>query len=708
MSNQMDKFVISIEGDNQKLALAATQSVGQLNRVNKAANDANGGVGKLAQGVRNASTNVAAFQGPLGGISGRLSSLATLLGSVNPLMVGLGLAVTGTTVFISSAVREFDQLNIRTKRTEAQLKATGNVSGFTANQLDRMAQSVALSTLASVEGIKDAQGVLLKFKSVSGDVFEDVINRSQDFAAVMGGDAKSAVTRLGEVLEKPSAGIKKLERHFGDVSKAQVDFMRDLEDSGRLVDSQRYALDLLSESIGGVGASEADGTVAGALDTLGQRWQRNMEIVGEKPAHFAAKFFNGIADGINRINEALVTTEQERYNELLAERLELQESVASIVGDGDVDDLSRRDRAAVARKNAQIKSINEEMAVIQEARHKEQLAEKEAADAAEDYKKKKADEALAAKAAREEKELVKTQNKYARDLAAMDLQFAAEDEKLNIQLDQRLAKIDAWQLSEQEVKARGFETMAELQAEYRQMAYEAFDADLMAIEEREAESQRKRTKETEDEAKKRVDAEKRNRQLAYSALQSSAGQFTSLLESTGKKNSGIYKAAFAAQKAAAIPGMITATEEGAAKALALGPVAGPIASGAIKALGYASVGIVAGQTIAGAYENGGIIPGNSYSGDNLMAMVNSREMVLNVGQQKQLFDIANGKGGNSSGGAGVVVNVIEDSSRAGTQTRDYDDRGQEIISVFVANIREGGEAAEVIEQTWSGMERVGT
>ena len=44
------------------------------------------------------------------------------------------------------------------------------------------------------------------------------------------------------------------------------------------------------------------------------------------------------------------------------------------------------------------------------------------------------------------------------------------------------------------------------------------------------------------------------------------------------------------------------------------------------------------------YAEGGIVPGTSYSGDRIQARVNSGEMVLTQAQQKQLFEIANGRG----------------------------------------------------------------
>lgn len=79
---------------------------------------------------------------------------------------------------------------------------------------------------------------------------------------------------------------------------------------------------------------------------------------------------------------------------------------------------------------------------------------------------------------------------------------------------------------------------------------------------------------------------------------------TDFLRQSGQEQSAMYRTLLAVQKLAAIPSMIIATEEAATKALTLGPIAGPIASAAVKTLGYASVGIVAGQAIAGQAHDG--------------------------------------------------------------------------------------------------------
>ena len=57
------------------------------------------------------------------------------------------------------------------------------------------------------------------------------------------------------------------------------------------------------------------------------------------------------------------------------------------------------------------------------------------------------------------------------------------------------------------------------------------------------------------------------------------------------------------------------------------------------------------------FQDGGIVPGNSFSGDNVSANVNSGEVILNQQQQAEtLFAIANG-GGSQDGGREIVVNT---------------------------------------------------
>lgn len=93
--------------------------------------------------------------------------------------------------------------------------------------------------------------------------------------------------------------------------------------------------------------------------------------------------------------------------------------------------------------------------------------------------------------------------------------------------------------------------------------------------------------------------------------------------------------------------------QGVAKALAEGgPYAGPILAALIGASGAIQIAtIVANKPKNPSFATGGIVPGSSYSGDRVQANVNSGEMILNAQQQRNLWDMANSRGG------GAVVNM---------------------------------------------------
>lgn len=70
---------------------------------------------------------------------------------------------------------------------------------------------------------------------------------------------------------------------------------------------------------------------------------------------------------------------------------------------------------------------------------------------------------------------------------------------------------------------------------------------------------------------------------------------------------------------------------------------------------------------ADGFATGGVVPGNSFSGDNVLARVNSGEMILNRAQQARLFDIADGNA-EPVGGSGAVINQTINVQNSGDLT----------------------------------------
>lgn len=186
----------------------------------------------------------------------------------------------------------------------------------------------------------------------------------------------------------------------------------------------------------------------------------------------------------------------------------------------------------------------------------------------------------------------------------------------------------------------------------------------------------------------------------YGSLLSQAstvwGSMTEMVKSSAGEQSSAYKAMFLMQQAIAIGQAIISTELAATKALELGPVLGIPASTLVRGMGYASVGLIAAQTIAG-FSSGGYT-GNMGRGD-VAGVVHGQEYVLNAAATKRVgVDTLNAinSGGSlertvSSSGQPVTIQVyVTDSgvNTNGANTQDQKQLGQLIGNAVRAVIRQ--------------------
>ena len=111
---------------------------------------------------------------------------------------------------------------------------------------------------------------------------------------------------------------------------------------------------------------------------------------------------------------------------------------------------------------------------------------------------------------------------------------------------------------------------------------------------------------------------------------------------------------------AAIPMItsLTTTLTAKAAAEAAGSAAAVPVVGWINAVA-AITAIMSAMAAVPKFADGGIIGGNSFIGDNMIARVNSGEMILNNRQQRNLFNLLDGKGGTSVNAGGEVKLRIE-------------------------------------------------
>lgn len=97
--------------------------------------------------------------------------------------------------------------------------------------------------------------------------------------------------------------------------------------------------------------------------------------------------------------------------------------------------------------------------------------------------------------------------------------------------------------------------------------------------------------------------------------------------------------------------------QGVSMAIAQGGVAGLITGALVGAAGAVQIAsIIASKPTPPSFSTGGIIGGTSTHGDNIAANLNSREMVMNMNQQKALWDFINGGSKGAGGGTNIVIN----------------------------------------------------
>lgn len=176
---------------------------------------------------------------------------------------------------------------------------------------------------------------------------------------------------------------------------------------------------------------------------------------------------------------------------------------------------------------------------------------------------------------------------------------------------------------------------------------------------------------------------------------SAFGQMSELLEGYGEENEKASKAAkafalmqLATDQAISISqtarAMVEAVQGATQAAASTGPLAPVMLAVYIAEMVGLVLGAVAGQVasikqakgiLSGEkFESGGIVGGTSFSGDKVVAHVNSGEMILNREQQTRLFDMANYGGGfDYSGLAQALTQAVASLPSPTLQYQEFKD-----------------------------------
>ena len=267
MASNLATIRVELIANAQKFKSNIEKASGSLKKVDKATKKTTKGSKGLSNAFRDTAGSIAAVQGPLGPVAGRISAIGAIVGRVNPAMLVLTAGFVGFGLAVTKTIKSIAAFEIQQGKLNALLKATGGAAGLVGRDIEIMAVAIGKGTLASVQGARDAAGVLLTFKSITGETFKDTLALTQDLAAVGFGTMSTAALQLGKALEEPEIGLSALRRVGVSFTKQQKDQIKVLSMTGRQMEAQTLIIKALKEQVGGAGAGAAGG-LAGAYDTL--------------------------------------------------------------------------------------------------------------------------------------------------------------------------------------------------------------------------------------------------------------------------------------------------------------------------------------------------------------------------------------------------------------------------------------------------------
>jgi len=555
-----------------------------------------GNVVWLNKSFKGAAQGIAAIDGPLGGVSSRISAVNSLVSSGALVWAGLGAAIAGSAFAVFKSIGAFSEYEQQQLKIQALLKATGGGVGLTVTQLDEQARALAYATLASVSGIKEAQGVLLTFKTVQGGVFTDAIKLSQDMAAVMGGTAKSAALQLGKALEDPTTGLNSLKRAGVSFTDAEKDKIKELQKSGDLLQAQTIILAKLRGQIDGAGSAEAGG-VAGAVDTLSQSWSELLIQFSQTNdlGGGAKSFLDGMSARLQNLTHIIDPGNEAQFNKLAIERVEIE---------GRLSEIKKKDlglmgflsghHVEIVRLEEREAQILEQMSVLRDANiakvKEEQAAQQNAAQVAKD----------AAEQLRIDEQIKKEEIQTKQDELAViraEGQARLKAEQVALELERHELSL----LTEEERLAASYQRRDEI----IKNAYLKRDQDALRRQELLDKSKKKYTDDKDKlEAKRKNQEYKLDKNHWASKLQGTSGFFGSMQTISTNGSKGLFKvqkAAALANAAVSLPAAVIESYENGG-----GYPWGLIPAGLMLATGLANISQIKSTSFGGGGSGGGV------------------------------------------------------------------------------------------------------
>lgn len=177
--------------------------------------------------------------------------------------------------FLKDQVTDVIKLTSEFEQTQAQtvqvLKSTHDVSGMTAEALDKLAEKYGKTTMFSADTVKGGENLLLTFTNIGKKVFPDATQAILDVSQAMGQDLKESAIQVGKALGDPTTGMMALQRIGVTFSASEKEQIKTMMAHNDIIGAQKVILHELATEFGG-SATAAGQTFGGQMAILGHQF----------------------------------------------------------------------------------------------------------------------------------------------------------------------------------------------------------------------------------------------------------------------------------------------------------------------------------------------------------------------------------------------------------------------------------------------------
>jgi len=223
---------------------------------------------------------------PPKGFINRINQASTAIAGLSLKDIGIAYAARSLIRFGKESTNLYDIQEKANAQLQSSLKSTGFIAGKTFSGLKAAASALQKKSLFGDEDINNAQGLLLTFTKIRGEVYDRTMPAILDLSQKMGTDLKSSVVQVGKALNDPKTGLTMLSRSGITFSEEQKKGIYELVDAGKTHEAQMLMLDEIYNQFGGSAEAAAN---AEPIKQMTMAWGDLREKIGGSIARIINK-----------------------------------------------------------------------------------------------------------------------------------------------------------------------------------------------------------------------------------------------------------------------------------------------------------------------------------------------------------------------------------------------------------------------------------